>query len=64
MVQNGPAVGSLGFKNKIHLKIFFSRTAWLMCLKSGMLHCLVVLNQVYSNKGPRVHDGLGPGGHQ
>ena len=44
------------------LKIFFSRTAWLRCLKFGMLHCLVVLYQVYSNQGPRVQDGPAPGG--
>ena len=35
-VQNGPVTGGLGFKNEIHLKIVFSRTAWLMCLKFGM----------------------------
>ena len=35
-VQNGPGAGGLGFKNKIFLKIFFSRTAWLRCLKFGM----------------------------
>ena len=35
-VQNGPAAGGLGLKNEIYLKIFFSRTAWLRCLKFGM----------------------------
>ena len=40
-VQNGPVAGGgggggLGFKNEIYLKIFFSRTAWLRCLKFGM----------------------------
>ena len=29
-LQNGPAAGGLGFKNEIYLKIFFSRTAWLI----------------------------------
>ena len=32
-VQNSSAVGGLGFENKIYLKIFFSRTARLRCLK-------------------------------
>ena len=35
-VQNGPGAGGLGFKNEIYLKNFFSRTAWLSCLKSGL----------------------------
>ena len=41
-VQNGSAAGGggggggLGFKNEIYFKIFFSRTAWLRCLKFGM----------------------------
>ena len=34
--NGGPAAGVLGFKNEIYLKIFFSRTAWLRCLKFGM----------------------------
>ena len=37
--QNGPACdGGLGheFENEIYLKIFFSRTASLKCLKRGM----------------------------
>ena len=33
---NGPAAGGLGFKKEIYLKFFFSRTAWLRCLKFGM----------------------------
>ena len=53
-VENGPAAGGLGFKNEIYIKIFFSRTAWLRCLKFGMQHCLVVFYQVCSNQGPRV----------
>ena len=62
-VRNGPAAGGgLGFKNEIYFKIFFSRTAWLRCLKFGMWHCLVVLYQVCSNQGPRVQDGPAPGG--
>ena len=32
-VQNSLAAGWLGFRNKIYLKIFFSRTAKLICLK-------------------------------
>ena len=35
-VPNGPAARGLGSKNEIHLKIFFSRTAWLRCLKCDM----------------------------
>ena len=35
-VRNGPAAGGLGFKNEINFKIFFSRAAWLRCLKFGM----------------------------
>ena len=38
-IQNCPAAGgvwALGFKNEIYLKIFFSRSAWLRCLKFGM----------------------------
>ena len=36
-VQTGPAAGEgLGFENRIYLKIFFSRTARLRCLKFGM----------------------------
>ena len=43
-VRNGPAAGGggggggggLGFKNEIYFKFFFSRTAWLRCLKFGM----------------------------
>ena len=37
-VRNGPAAeggGDLGFRNEIYFKIFFSRTAWLRCLKFG-----------------------------
>ena len=37
-VQNGPATGGLGFKNKIYLKFFFCGTARLRCLKYGMEH--------------------------
>ena len=61
-VQNGPGAGGLGFETKKYLKIFFSRTAWLRCLKFGMKHCLVVLYQVCSNGGPRVQNGPGAGG--
>ena len=44
-VQNGPAAGGgggggggegLGLKEEIYFKIFFSRTAWLWCLKFDM----------------------------
>ena len=61
MALRGAGGGGLGFKNEIYLKIFFSRTAWLRCLKFGLWHCLVVLYQVCSNQGPRVQGGPGPG---
>ena len=60
-LQNGPAAGGLEFKNEIYLKIFYSRTAWLWCLKFGLQHCLVVFYQVCSNQGPRIQGGPGPG---
>ena len=53
-IQNGPAVESLGFENKIYLKIFFSRIARIRCLKLGTQHCLMVFYQVCSNGGPGV----------
>ena len=60
-LQYGPAAGGLRFKNEIYLKIFFSRTARLRCLKFGLYYCLVVLYQVCSNQGPRIQGGPGPG---
>ena len=35
-VENGPAAGDLELKNEIYLKIVFSRTDWLKCLKFGV----------------------------
>ena len=37
-VQNSPASGVLGSKIRKHLKIFFSRSAWLRCLNFFMWH--------------------------
>ena len=51
-VHNDPVIGGLGFENKIYLKILFTRSAMLRCLKFGMQHCLMVLYQVCSNGGP------------
>ena len=53
-VQNGPAVGDLGFENEICLKIF-SRTARPRCLKIGF-------TKVCSNSGPRIQNGPAAGG--
>ena len=45
-VQNGPAAGGLGFKNEIYFQIFFSRTAWLRCLKFGIFKNLLLQNHL------------------
>ena len=49
--RGGYRVGA-GFDCKIYLKIFFSRTAKLSCLKFGMLYCFVTLNQVAQKVAP------------
>ena len=54
--------GSKMVMQEKYSKIFFFRATCLRCLKFGMKRRLMVLYQVCLSEGPRVQDGLAPGG--